>query len=231
MKRFERQRLERARRYVMIAGLSFAVGALLDAALTWRLHEFEPAAGSVETPGAAHDPVEPRGVTRPGEGGDLPAVGTVGSVAAEHSVAALRRRNLEIPVYGADADDLHDSFFDSRGARSHEALDIIAPRGTPVLAADDGVIKKLFTSAAGGLTIYQFDPSVTFSYYYAHLDAYAQGLHEEQAVRRGDVIGYVGTTGNASKTAPHLHFGIFRLTPDRQWWKGEPLNPYLVLKH
>jgi len=88
----------------------------------------------------------------------------------------------------------------------------------------------LFTSKAGGLTIYQFDPSETFSYYYAHLDAYASGLHEGQSVRKEDVIGYVGSTGNASPQAPHLHFAIFRLTPERQWWKGEPINPFPVFK-
>jgi murein DD-endopeptidase MepM/ murein hydrolase activator NlpD len=91
-------------------------------------------------------------------------------------------------------------------------------------------VAKLFTSKAGGLTIYQFDPSGTFSYYYAHLDGYADGLREGQIVHRGDVIGYVGSTGNASADAPHLHFAIFRLTSERQWWKGEPINPYPVLQ-
>ena len=100
----------------------------------------------------------------------------------------------------------------------------------PVRAVEDGRIAKLFTSEAGGLTIYHFDPSETFAYYYAHLDRYAAGLEEGQRVRRGQVIGYVGSTGNASEDAPHLHFAIFRLTPERQWWKGEPINPYPILK-
>ena len=95
-------------------------------------------------------------------------------------------------------------------------------------AVEDGHIQKLFTSKAGGLTIYQFDPTGTFTYYYAHLDRYADGLGEGQLVKRGDVIGYVGSTGNASPDAPHLHFAIFRLGPEKQWWKGEPINPYLV---
>jgi murein DD-endopeptidase MepM/ murein hydrolase activator NlpD len=100
-----------------------------------------------------------------------------------------------------------------------------------VLAADDGVIVKLFNSkGGGGISIYQFDPTGTYCYYYAHLDRYADGLKEGQHVRRGDVIGYVGSTGNASPTAPHLHFSIFRLGPERQWWKGEPINPYPALK-
>ena len=106
----------------------------------------------------------------------------------------------------------------------------MAPRHTPVRAVEDGVIQKLFASDAGGLTIYQFEPSGMFTYYYAHLDRYAAGLREGQQVRRGEVIGYVGSTGNASPNAPHLHFAIFRLTPERQWWKGEPINPYPVLK-
>jgi murein DD-endopeptidase MepM/ murein hydrolase activator NlpD len=97
-----------------------------------------------------------------------------------------------------------------------------------VRAVEDGRIQKLFTSKPGGLTIYEFDPTETFTYYYAHLDRYAEDLREGQMVKRGDVIGYVGSTGNASPDAPHLHFAIFRLTPERQWWKGEPINPYPV---
>ena len=144
------------------------------------------------------------------------------------AVAALRDRKLTIPVVGVERDDLRDTFSDARGSNAHEALDIPAPRHTPVRAVEDGRIQKLFTSKPGGLTIYQFDPTDTFTYYYAHLDRYADGLHEGQTVRRGDVIGYVGSTGNASPEAPHLHFAIFRLTPERQWWKGEPINPYPV---
>jgi murein DD-endopeptidase MepM/ murein hydrolase activator NlpD len=107
----------------------------------------------------------------------------------------------------------------------------MAPRGTPVRAVEDGTIAKLFESrGGGGLTIYQFDPSETFCYYYAHLDGYALGIREGQTVRRGQVIGYVGSTGNASPDAPHLHFTIFQLTPERKWWKGEPLNPYPVFR-
>jgi murein DD-endopeptidase MepM/ murein hydrolase activator NlpD len=153
-------------------------------------------------------------------------------VAHEEAVEWLRKRDLKIPVEGADEDDLRDTFADARGSgRAHEALDIMAPRNTPVLAADDGVIAKLFNSqGGGGITIYQFDPTETYCYYYAHLDRYASGLKEGQRVRRGDVIAYVGSTGNASPDAPHLHFAIFRMGLERQWWKGEPVNPYPVLK-
>lgn len=144
-------------------------------------------------------------------------------------IVALRGRDLKLPVDGVDRKDLSNTFTDARGSRTHEALDILAPRGTKVLAVEDGRIQKLFTSKAGGLTIYEFDPTQTFAYYYAHLDRYESGLQEGQTVKRGDVLGYVGSTGNASPDAPHLHFAIFRLGPDKQWWKGEPINPYLVL--
>jgi len=143
-------------------------------------------------------------------------------------VDTLRARDLEIPVDGVKRKDLRNTFSDARGSRSHEALDIIAPRGTAVVAVEDGRIEKLFTSKAGGLTIYQFDPTETFAYYYAHLDRYADELREGQVVKRGDVIGAVGSTGNAAPDAPHLHFAIFRLTAERRWWKGDPINPYLV---
>jgi murein DD-endopeptidase MepM/ murein hydrolase activator NlpD len=219
----------------MTIGLSFAVGALTNFGLTWRLQGFDPAAppgsrASID-PAPLHDPAEPRAVQRPGEDGEPAAIATTGSAANADAIATLRDRDLEIPVEGIDAADLRDTFSDSRsGGRAHEAIDIMAPRHTPVRAVEDGVIQKLFTSDAGGLTIYQFEPSGQFTYYYAHLDRYAPNLREGQPVRRGDVIGYVGSTGNASADAPHLHFGIFRLTPERQWWKGEPINPYPVLK-
>jgi peptidoglycan LD-endopeptidase LytH len=140
----------------------------------------------------------------------------------------LRSRSLTIPVRGIASDDLESSFQDARGTRRHEAIDILAPRGTDVVAVEDGRIMKLFTSAAGGLTIYQFDPSETFVYYYAHLDQYAPGLREGAMVRDGEVIGSVGTTGNAPKGTPHLHFAISKLDPDRRWWGGTALDPFLV---
>jgi murein DD-endopeptidase MepM/ murein hydrolase activator NlpD len=136
---------------------------------------------------------------------------------------------LAIPVRGLDAEDLVSSFDDARGAsRRHEAIDILAPRGTDVLAVEDGTVAKLFTSVAGGLTIYQYEPSARFVYYYAHLDAYAPGLKEGDSLRKGDVIGRVGTTGNAPESTPHLHFAISKLDPDRRWWGGTALDPYLV---
>lgn len=226
---------------LLAIAVGFVLGVIVTTVLALQLRDSAAAAGvavdssstSAPAPTAApaHDPAEPRAVERPGEHGDdgeaAPASIT-GSVANEGAIRALRERHLQIPVDGVRRDDLRDTFSDSRGSHPHEALDIMAPRRTPVRAADDGTIEKLFTSKPGGLTIYQFDPSKTFTYYYAHLDGYAEGLREGQVVRRGDVIGYVGSTGNASPNAPHLHFGIFRLTPEHQWWKGEPINPHPV---
>jgi murein DD-endopeptidase MepM/ murein hydrolase activator NlpD len=236
MRRFERRRFERRRRVVITVGLSFALGALTNEALTWRLQRVSGPAGQTATsvPEAepAHEPLEPVGVERRADD-DEPQLATAAQTLEDESaIAMLRRRGLEFPVEGVDRDELRDTFSDTRGqGRSHEALDIMAPRGTPVRAVEDGTIAKLFESrGGGGLTIYQFDPSETFCYYYAHLDGYALGIREGQTVRRGQVIGYVGSTGNASPDAPHLHFTIFQLTPERKWWKGEPLNPYPVFR-
>ena len=138
---------------------------------------------------------------------------------------------LVIPVEGVTADHLKSSFNEARGGgfRVHHALDILAPRGTPVHAAVAGTIKKLFVSKAGGITIYEFDRDEQKVYYYAHLDHYATFLHEGQSVEQGDVIGYVGTTGNAPANTPHLHFAIAILPPTREWWKGDPIDPYPLL--
>lgn len=138
----------------------------------------------------------------------------------------LRGRQLLLPVQGYDLRQLRDNFAEKRGTRVHEAIDMAAAWGTPVLAVDDGTVKKLFTSAAGGLTVYQFDPGDAYSYYYAHLDRYAEGLKEGQAVKKGDRIGYVGTSGNAPPHTPHLHFTIFKLAPTKRWWEGAAINPY-----
>jgi murein DD-endopeptidase MepM/ murein hydrolase activator NlpD len=140
--------------------------------------------------------------------------------------ARLRARALRIPVEGFEVKHLRDNFAEGRGTRVHEAIDLLAPRGTPVVAVDDGVVKKLFTSAAGGLTVYQYDPGETYSYYYAHLDRYAEGLAEGRVLKKGDRVGYVGTTGNAPPGTPHLHFTIYKLPADKKWWEGTPINPY-----
>jgi murein DD-endopeptidase MepM/ murein hydrolase activator NlpD len=160
------------------------------------------------------------------------ATAVLGSTSSEGADTGdlLATRRLLIPVDGISRKQLRDNFDETRGGkRRHDALDIMAPRGTAVYAVDDGRVAKLFKSAAGGLTIYQFDPREQHAYYYAHLDAYAKGLVEGMKVNRGDIVGYVGSTGNAPANAPHLHFTIFRLGPDKKWWRGTAVNPYPYL--
>ncbi len=137
---------------------------------------------------------------------------------------------LTLPIDRLRPADIRDTFHEGRLGHLHEATDIAAPRGTPVRAVCDGVIQKLFLSKEGGNTIYEFDSAAVYCYYYAHLDRYAEGLRDGQAVKRGDVIGYVGSTGNADPKDPHLHFAIFRLGLQKQWWKGTPVDPYPILQ-
>ena len=138
---------------------------------------------------------------------------------------------MTAPIAGLRPQDIQDTYNAGRAnGKPHEATDILEPRGTPVLAMEDGTIRKLFTSVPGGLTIYQFDPNQEFCYYYAHLDRYADGLVEGMQVQRGRVIGYVGTTGNAPANTPHLHLAIYKIGPEKRWWDGVPINPYPVLK-
>lgn len=143
---------------------------------------------------------------------------------------ATLRREMMIPVSGIPASALYDSYDEVRGGtRKHEALDIPAPRGTPVLSAANGRVLKLFNSKAGGLMVYAADSTGHFILMYAHLDAYQPGLADGQPLRRGQPIGGVGTTGNAPPTVPHLHFAIARSSDVTQWWKGAPVNPYPLL--
>lgn len=143
----------------------------------------------------------------------------------------LDERSLVIPVTGIRPDQLQNTFDDARGGeRVHQAMDILAPRNTPVVAIEGGRIAKLFTSAQGGLTIYQFDPTESYSYYYAHLESYAPGLREGAIVQQGDLLGYVGTSGNAGVDNPHLHFAVYVLGPEKRWWEGTPVNPYPLLR-
>ena len=134
------------------------------------------------------------------------------------------------PIGGMRAQEVRQSFHEKRGDHEHEAVDIMAERGTPVRAVVEGSIAKLFLSKPGGKTIYLFDDSKTYCYYYAHLDAYVDGLSEGQSVKPGQVIGYVGSTGNADPSAPHLHFAMFELGPEKQWWKGKVIDPYPYLR-
>ena len=234
MRRNDRRRRERQLRGLTIVGLSFALGALTAGGLEWRLDADHPSGSAAPAVSATAEEIAALEAGRTEPAVEPVPAGTTGASASRaadgDAVEELEDRDLLMPVEGIDEDDLHDTFDDARGSRRHHALDIMAPRHTPVRAVENGRIAKLFSSKAGGLSIYMFDPSERFCYYYAHLDRYAAGLKEGQAVQRGQLIGYVGSTGNAAENAPHLHFAIFRLGPERQWWKGEPINPYPILR-
>lgn len=188
-----------------------------------------PAATSPEgVPPTAAGPREPVPPVALGRNERRP--GTTANPGDLEGARLLAERRLFVPVQGVGPEDLTDTYHASRGDGRHEAIDIVAPAGTPVVAVDDGTIAKLFTSRAGGLTVYQFDPQGRLAYYYAHLDAYAPGLREGQAVKRGQTLGSVGSTGNADPRTPHLHFGVFVLGPQKRWWEGEPVNPYPALR-
>jgi murein DD-endopeptidase MepM/ murein hydrolase activator NlpD len=136
---------------------------------------------------------------------------------------------IGLPVEGLVAANVRDMFDEIHSGHPHEAIDLPAPKGTPVHAVVAGTIRKLFLSKPGGNTIYEFDETGTYCYYYAHLDRYAEGLREGMGVKRGEVVGFVGSTGNADPKSPHLHFTIFELGPEKLWWKGKAINPYLAL--
>jgi len=143
----------------------------------------------------------------------------------------LRDRHLVIPVAGVGRDRIEDTFVAGRdgGERQHNAVDILAPRSTPVLAADDGVLLRMSSNNLGGITIFAADPDRRFVYYYAHLERYHSDMYVGRKLTKGDTIGYVGTSGNAPKDVPHLHFQIMRWPADGKFWAGEPINPYPIL--
>lgn len=215
----------------LAAGLGFVAGMLVMAALvtifptgvsavTQPLAKSSDGTVVVKTSQDEPSPVE----APPPAWAPTPVMGA-------NAVDELRNRGLTLPVEGVKANQLRDTFNEMRGAsRRHEALDVLAPRNTPVVAVEDGKIAKLFLSDTGGITIYQFDPTESYVYYYAHLERYADGLQEGEQVKRGQVIGYVGTTGNAPRDTPHLHFAIFQMTAEKKWWQGTAIDPYSVLK-
>jgi peptidoglycan LD-endopeptidase LytH len=217
-------------RHLVAAGLlGFVLGAFVVASLGRipAVRERVPLATVISSPTGGVDAPTNAVVETP-----APTSGRSGVIPTSAPEAMdLASRHLTIPVSGIAADKLVRTYHDARsGGREHEALDILAPRGTPVVAVEDGTVAKLFNSKAGGITVYQFDPGQTYAYYYAHLDRYADGIKEGAELHRGQVIGYVGTTGNAPKDTPHLHFAVFRLTPEKHWWEGTPIDPYDILR-
>lgn len=187
----------------------------------------KPAAESArKTPAARAEAVEPKSEPAPVAPPPAPEATSVTDADLDY----IASRNLLIPVAGVKASDLRDTFSQARSeGRQHNALDIMAPQETAVLAATDGVVIKLFQSYRGGITLYQLDPSGRYVYYYAHLMRYADGIAEGKQLRRGDVIAYVGDTGNAGAGNYHLHFAISKLTSPRDWSGGDPINPYPLL--
>ncbi len=146
------------------------------------------------------------------------------------AIKELRAKHLAAPIAGFSMASIKGSFNEIRGGSKHGAADLAAPRNTPVMAVEDGTIVKLFLSKAGGTTIYQADPSCKFVYYYAHLQKYADNLHDGDKVKKGQVIGYVGTSGNAPPNTPHLHFAVGMGDVLRNWWQVSDLDPYEVFK-
>jgi murein DD-endopeptidase MepM/ murein hydrolase activator NlpD len=212
-------------------------GAATDGALAGGNGE-RSAGGDVAPPAAAPLPAAPPAAAGPrtplGEVAvGLPArdarTGATSPLPTRPELVALREV-LEVPVAGVARDALPDTFHERRGTRPHDALDILAPRGTPVLSAADGTLRKLFTSDAGGLMIYASDASGRFILGYAHLDRYADGLREGMPLRRGQPLGTVGTTGNAPPGTPHLHFFITRVADPAQWWRGTAVDPRALLR-
>jgi peptidoglycan LD-endopeptidase LytH len=182
---------------------------------------FEPSApAAAAAPAPATKPAAKEKVSA-----NLPSVRDPGD---PEGARLLAQRSLQVPVAGIQPTALSDMYEQTRGSRKHEAIDILAPLGTPVVAVDDGRIAKLFNSKPGGLTVYQFDPEARLAYYYAHLQRYAD-VREGMDVKRGDLLGYVGTSGNADVNSPHLHFAVFRLGSPPRWWEGAPVNPYPAL--
>ena len=153
-----------------------------------------------------------------------------GSTSMSADVEYLRSRQIIVPVAGADMTRVEDSFNEPRdGDRVHRAIDILAPRGTPILAADDGRIVRMTTSTLGGISMYTVDPDQRIVYYYAHMDRYNDAMTPGKTISRGDTLGFVGTTGNAPKNTPHLHFQVMRWPADGKYWNGEPMNPFDLL--
>ena len=184
------------------------------------------------SPDAPTPPPTPSPDAPPSPGASPAASPQAQNPAGDPAAGALASMRLLIPVQGIRPDQLQDTFKDSRSeGRVHDAIDIIAPRGTPVLAATDGRVVKLFQSVKGGITLYQLAAADEhYVLYYAHLERYADGLAEGHVARRGAVLGYVGDTGNATPGNTHLHFQLYRVEDPRRFWNGENLNPYTLLR-
>jgi murein DD-endopeptidase MepM/ murein hydrolase activator NlpD len=177
--------------------------------------------------GRAPEPVATTAVATP----TLATAAVMGDASSMSDADYLRARAILVPVAGADMTRVDDSFYEGRdgGDRTHRAIDILAPRGTPILAADDGKILRMSTSTLGGISMYTVDANARLVYYYAHMERYNDSMAPGRSIVRGDTLGFVGTTGNAPKNTPHLHFQVMRWPADGKYWNGEPINPFEAL--
>lgn len=199
--------------------LLVTVTAIVSAALTSAVWVIALAQGPVDDPSAPGGGTGNTVITETTEPDNAPQ-------------PVLAPSGLAIPVAGLSAERLVDTYTQSRGggARVHNAIDIMAATGTPVVSASDGTVEKLyFSRGGGGITVYVRSPDGRWIYYYAHLQEYAPGLQEGQRVRRGDRLGSVGFSGNANPAGPHLHFAVHRMEPNEPWYEGTPVNPYPLL--
>jgi len=223
--------------------LGFALGVLCLAGVLWRFgglrlkagletaHQQQPPpptlpldlngmvaqARNIQTPPSAIPPPVDAPPPPP------PAQGSADRAALD--ILGTHGPRLGLPIAAVDPRKLTDSFQEVRDGHKHEALDIMAPSGTPVLAVAEGSVAKLFNSKQGGLAVYQFDNTGQWCFYYAHLDHYAPGLKEGTLLHKSEVLGYVGTSGDSPANAPHLHFAVFQLGPDKKWWAGTAVDP------
>jgi peptidoglycan LD-endopeptidase LytH len=214
---------------ILLCVLFLVIIALVSVAIIFRITPVVPAVdvppALPNTPVAIGTPISTDPVAPTTE--ELPAT----TVPAPTESNFVGRVNLIIPVAGIKPDQLIDTFDDARSeGRLHDAIDIMAPAGTPVLAAADGRIVKLFQSERGGITIYQLGPNQQMIFYYAHLAGYAPSVFEGKDVRQGEVIGYVGDTGNAGPGNFHLHFAIAMVSDPKRYWEGTNINPYPLLR-
>ncbi len=178
-------------------------------------------------PGSTADPFPP---DLKADAGPAPA-STQAPLSVELPPNFVGTLKLIIPVAGVKPEQLRDTFTDSRSeGRAHDAIDIMAPEGTPVLAATDGEIVRLFQSDRGGTTIYQLSPDKKLLFYYAHLQSYAAGVAVGKFARQGEVIAYVGDTGNSGTGNYHLHFSVAILADPKRYWEGHNINPYPLLR-
>jgi peptidoglycan LD-endopeptidase LytH len=217
-----------ARTLPLVALLAaFSLGVLVD----WALHTYgPPLPASDEAPAEAHTADARRDASAARAAEDRPVADSTPVERSGRMVSTIGTGKLRVPIDDASVESFKGGFAERRGERAHEAVDILASRNTPIHAVEAGSIAKLFVSKQGGLTIYQFDPTGHICYYYAHLERYADGLREGDTVSQGQVIGYVGTSGNAPPNTPHLHLAVFEVGDDHKWWKGRAIDPYLVFR-